>query len=142
VRNDPAIRSYKDAQGFRKEGRKLNVKQVPAWIHHYGWVKSPVVMHRKVRDFGKWWNDDEVHNNWVNDFEKGGTQFDYSKIDSVSRFEGSHPAVMAGRLAEEQWNVPANIRRKNFKNIKHRLYYYLWKKLGWRPFSYKNYRVI
>lgn len=142
IRNDPAIRSYRDAQGFRKEGRKLNVKPVPAWIYHYGWVKNPVVMHRKVRDFGKWWNNDQVHNSWVSAFEKRGTRFDYSQIDSVTAFEGTHPAVMEQRLGEDSWEEHPDDRRKNFKNFKHRLYYYLWKKLGWRPFSYKNYRVI
>src|SRR6185312_5105438 len=53
IRNDKKIRSYKDAQGFRKfntskpaneellsGGTKLNVKPVNASIFHYGWVKS------------------------------------------------------------------------------------------------------
>ena len=41
VRNDKTIQSYKDAQGFRKNGGKLNVKSIDASIYHYGWVKHP-----------------------------------------------------------------------------------------------------
>src|SRR3990170_5280815 len=41
VRNDKSIDSYKDAQGFRRNGRRLPVKLINAYIYHYGWVKSP-----------------------------------------------------------------------------------------------------
>ena len=42
IKNDKSIRSYKDAQGFRKlDDSKLNVKQIDAEIYHYGWVKTP-----------------------------------------------------------------------------------------------------
>ncbi len=40
IRNDKTIRSYKDAQGFRRNGEKLNVKQIDAYVYHYGWVKK------------------------------------------------------------------------------------------------------
>ena len=35
IRNNPKIRSYKDAQGFRKAGKKLHVKNINASIYHY-----------------------------------------------------------------------------------------------------------
>ena len=34
IRNDKSIQSYKDAQGFRKNGRKLLVKPLDAHIYH------------------------------------------------------------------------------------------------------------
>jgi hypothetical protein len=37
----PGIRSYRDAQGFRINDRKLKVKLIDAYIYHYGWVKPP-----------------------------------------------------------------------------------------------------
>ncbi len=40
IRNNPAISSWKDAQGFRKNGEKLKVKNVIAHIYQYGWVKN------------------------------------------------------------------------------------------------------
>ena len=142
IRNDRNIRSYRDAQGFRKQGRKLNVKLVDAYIYHYGWVRNPLVMHKKVKDFGKLWNDDEAHDNWANELEKRTDQFDYSVIDSVSLFEGTHPAVMDGKVKLENWNFNVDVDRKNFKNLKHKFLYYLWKKTGWRPFEYRNYRIV
>ena len=36
IKNDKSIRSYKDAQGFRKNNKKLKVWLVDAYIHHYG----------------------------------------------------------------------------------------------------------
>lgn len=50
VRNDKSITAYRDAQGFRKVNEKLKVKTVNARIYHYGWVKSPVQMKKKMKD--------------------------------------------------------------------------------------------
>lgn len=41
VRKDAQIRSYRDAQGFRKNNQKLHVKLIDAFVYHYGWVKNP-----------------------------------------------------------------------------------------------------
>lgn len=142
VRRDPAIRSYRDAQGFRKNGKKLKVKLLDAYIHHYGWVRNPVVMHSKVKDFGRFWNEDEAHDSWAREFEKKTDQFDYSVIDSVSLFEGTHPEVMKELVGRETWNFNIDVKKKNFKNIKHKFLYFLWKRTGWRPFEYRNYRRI
>ncbi len=143
IRRDPAIRSYRDAQGFRKNnGDKLKVKLLDAFIHHYGWVRNPIVMHHKVKDFGKFWNDDEAHDSWARELEKRTDQFDYSVIDSVSLFEGTHPEVMKDLVQKENWNFNMDVRKKNFKNIKHKFLYFLWKQTGWRPFEYRNYRKI
>lgn len=49
IRNNKEIRSYGDAQGFRfKNNRKLNVKQIDAYIYHYGWVRNPVTMFKST----------------------------------------------------------------------------------------------
>jgi len=59
IRNDKKIYSFRDAQGFRKDGRKLNVKPVDAFIYHYGWVKSPQKTAGKQKNFHKHWHDDD-----------------------------------------------------------------------------------
>lgn len=142
VRNDRSIRSFKDAQGFRKDGRKLQVKAIDAWVYHYGWVKNPVFMQKKNRDFGQFWNDDVVHQAWVDGVDKKGLHFDYSAIDSLSLFKGTHPAVMKHRVENENWQFSHDIKHKNFKNIKHRFLYFLDKTFGIRPFEYRNYKII
>jgi hypothetical protein len=142
IRNNKRIRSYRDAQGFRLEGHKLCVKLIDAYIYHYGWVRNPVLMQQKHTDFGKFWNPDDKHEAWVAEQRSKSQQFDYSDIDSVTLFEGTHPAVMQELVKNEDWNFDMDIREKNFKNIKHRALYFLSQKFGWRPFEYSNYKRI
>jgi len=59
VKNNPAIYSYQDAQGFRKKpDTKLNVKAIDAYIYHYGWVREPSAMQGKWNKFGRFLNGD------------------------------------------------------------------------------------
>ena len=51
IRNDKTIAAYRDAQGFRRNGERIRVKQIPAWIFHYGWVKNPKQMQEKDWNF-------------------------------------------------------------------------------------------
>lgn len=144
IRNNKKIKSYQDAQGFRwEDDRKLKVKLIDAYIYHYGWVRNPVKMEQKFIDFGKNWHTDSVQNEWVTEYKKRQSdEFDYSNIDSVTLFNDTHPAVMKKMVESEDWIIGIDEKKKNFKNIKHRLYYFLWKTLGWRPFEYKNYRIV
>ena len=142
IRNNIGIRSYLDAQGFRRDGRKLRAKLIEAYIYHYGWVRTPFEMQHKYADFGKLWHADALYENWAEDFKKKHLPFDYSKIDSVSVFTGTHPEVMKDLVGKEDWAFGADVKSKNFKNTKHRLLYFLWRKFGWRPFEYSNYKRI
>ena len=58
IRNNKSISAYRDAQGFRQGNKKLSVKPIDAYIYHYGWVKSPVQMKRKMKNVSRFWNDD------------------------------------------------------------------------------------
>lgn len=141
IRNSKKIKSFKDAQGFRwDDKRKLNVKLIDAYIYHYGWARNPLVMQRKSTGTSKLWSGD--YGRTVNEEEYKDVQFDYSDIDSVTLFKGTHPVVMKNLLAKEDWNLELDIKKKNFKNIKHRLLYFLWQNFGWRPFEYSNYKKI
>ena len=142
IKNNKQIRSYRDAQGFRINGRKLRVKLVDAYIYHYGWVKNPVLMQKKWRDFGQFWNKEELHREWTKKVDESGKEFDYSKIDSLTKFEGTHPSVMSERIKKEDWNFEYNLKNKNFKNFKHRMLYFIQQSFGWRPFEYRNYKKI
>lgn len=142
IRNNKNIRSYLDAQGFRLEGRKLNVKQIDAYIYHYGWVRNPLTMQQKNIDFGKLWAGVQSEEELRKQVEKKRDQFDYSTIDSVTLFAGKHPQVMQELVNKEDWQSDIDIKKKNFKNIKHRVLYFISKKFGWRPFEYQNYKRI
>jgi hypothetical protein len=137
IRNTPAIQSYKDAQGFRVNGkRKLRVKAVDADIYHYGWVKSPVQMKRKMNEVARYWNPD-----------LGPVQynpedlFDFSAFDSLEQFKGSHPAVYQRRIAAQNWQVALDMSKKKM-SFKDFLLYRFEKMTGVRLFDFRNYKRI
>lgn len=137
IRNDKSIRSYKDAQGFRKNDQKLKVKPIDAYVYHYGYVKHPADMKKKEWDMNRHWHDDS----WIKENVQETAHFDYSKIDSLAKFTGTHPAVMQKRVNEINWNLNLDPTRKNFK-LKKRLLHWFEKQTGIRLFEYKNYTVI
>jgi hypothetical protein len=142
IRNNKEIRSWLDAQGFRLDGRKLNVKLINAYIYHYGWVRNPVAMQKKIADISNLWNEGAEHEQRMEELKKRTAEFDYSNIDSVTVFAGTHPAVMKDLVNKEDWNFDMDVQQKNFKNTKHRILYFLWRRFGWRPFEYSNYKRI
>ena len=138
IRNNKQIKSYWDAQGFRwHNNNKLKVKLIDAFIYHYGWVRNPLTMHQKAENFGKLWGGTQLIEKEIKEF-----CFDYSNIDTVTIFEGTHPAVMKKLIEQEDWNFKIDIKKKNFKNTKHRFLYFLNQYFGWRPFEYSNYKRI
>jgi hypothetical protein len=137
VRNDASIQSYKDAQGFRKNGEKLKVKLIDAWMYHYGWVKDPVQMKQKMYNAGKLWHSDEE----MNAFLQSGEFFDFNEFDSVARFEGTHPAVMEDRLRRKNWDLKLDTSKKKF-SFRNKLLYWIEKITGKRLFTYANYKIV
>ncbi len=135
IRNDKKIRSWRDAQGFRKSGRKLNVKAINAKVFHYGWVKSPDHQQEKQKSFHKMWHSDDKVKKMTGEKDK----FDYNTIDSLKEFRGSHPAVMEQRISKETWAFNFNVKQKKFA-LKDWLLYSFEKLTGIRPFEYRNYK--
>ena len=138
-RNNGTVFSYRDAQGFRtKENKKLRVKKIDAAIFHYGWVRHPHKQLEKLNNFYSLWSADHVVKTELMQEE----EFDFFKeVDSLALFTGTHPAVMQKRIAEKNWQVNFDPRKKNF-SFKDNLSYRFEKMTGIRPFEYKNYRVI
>jgi len=137
IRNDRNIRSYRDAQGFRKNGEKLKVKLVKADMCHYGWVKHPKFQQAKQEIFHKYWHDDR----WVEQNVKMVEEFDYSQVDSVAPYRGEHPAVMKPRVEKINWKFSFDPSRKNF-TLRLKLLFLIEKWTGIRIGEYKNYKII
>ncbi|TAH43276.1 MAG: glycosyltransferase family 2 protein [Bacteroidetes bacterium] len=137
IRNDPEIRSFRDAQGFQKQGRPLRVKACNAGIYHYGWVKPPGKQQEKQKYFHKLWHSDE----WMKKNVSSGDEFDYSGIDSLAHFKGTHPAVMHNRISSKNWKFEFDPSQKKL-SIKSRFKMNLEKLTGWRIGEYKNYKII
>ncbi|MDR3713629.1 MAG: glycosyltransferase family 2 protein [Puia sp.] len=138
IRNDKQIRSYRDAQGFRKNGRKLRVKALEATIYHYGWVRHPNSQLNKHLDFEKLYGGDK----WARTVQlTKKSDFDYSEIDSLQKFTGTHPQVMQDLISRKDWHFSIDLSRKNF-NLKGWLLYWVEKYTGKRLFDYRNYEII
>lgn len=138
IKNNKAIRSYKDAQGFRKSNdEKLNVVETGCRIHHYGWVKHPAKQKEKEKNFHKMWHDDK----WMQENVKADDEFDYSGIDSLSLFKGKHPQVMQKRIEEKNWNFNYDPNKRKLK-AKDKVLLWIEQLTGKRLFEYKNYKLI
>ncbi|MFN8231798.1 MAG: glycosyltransferase family 2 protein [Bacteroidia bacterium] len=135
IRNDKSIRSYKDAQGFRfTNNTKLKVKNTNAFIYHYGWVKPPKAQQAKQQNFHKMWHDD----NWVNENVKKSEEFDYSNIDLLEIYKGTHPLVFKSRIKNADWEFIYNSKFVK-TNFKYKFLYFIEKLTGWRIGENKNY---
>lgn len=137
IRNDKNISSWGDAQGFRKNGKKLSVKPVDAYIHHYGWVKNPKAQQRKQESFHKMWHSDK----WIEQKIVKADEYDYSQIDSLQLFTGSHPSVMHKRIAEQDWQFVFDTSKSKMK-WKYRIRKWLEENIGVSIGEYKNYKLI
>ena len=135
VKNNKQIYSYKDAQGFRKNNnQKLHVKAIDAYVYHYGWVKDPRAMQLKQEQFHKLWHDQE----WIDKNVIKADTFDYSKIDSLSKFMGTHPKVMLSRIAQKNWEFEFDLSYNKVK-LKDKLKRIAYLLFGWE-IGYKNYK--
>jgi hypothetical protein len=138
IRNKRNVSSYRDAQGFRnKDNTKLQVKLIDAYIYHYGWVKHPAHQQKKQQTFHKHWHDDA----WLEQHVPKIVEFDYSGIDSLAIFKGTHPKVMQERIHRVNWKFEHDISRKNL-SAKKRLLQVVEQYTGWRIGEYKNYRLL
>ncbi|MGZ4044030.1 MAG: glycosyltransferase family 2 protein, partial [Bacteroidia bacterium] len=127
IRNNKEIRSYKDAQGFRfKNNTKLNVKATGCYIWHYGWVKPPKAQQAKQESFHKMWHDDE----WMKKNIPVVDDFDYSNIDLLEEYKGSHPLVMKTRVRNSNWKFAYDPLKAKI-NLKYKFLHWLEKITGW-----------
>ncbi len=138
IKNDKSIRSYKDAQGFRKtDNSKLKVKAIDAHIYHYGWVKPPAAQQEKQKNFHKMWHDD----NWMKENIADAAEFDYSIIDVLAPFKGTHPKVLEERLKRYNWKFEFDPKKIKL-SLKDKVLLGVERGTGYRVGEYKNYKVL
>jgi len=137
IRNDKKIRSYKDAQGFRRDGKKLKVRLTGAVMCHYGWVKPPEFIRSKLQYFHTLWHDEQ----WMEKNKASLESFDYSEIDSLALFGGTHPTTMKERISGKNWKFDFDPTRKKFPLVS-RFLYWVEKKTGILIGEYRNYKVL
>ena len=137
IKNDKKIRSYRDAQGFRIEGKKLRVRLIDAYIHHYGWVRNPEAQQRKQLNFNKYWRTDE----WISENVPDVESFDYSQVDGLSLYIGNHPEVIQQRIQKLNWKFTFDPTRQS-PFLRKRILMWIEQKTSWRIGEYRNFKKI
>ncbi|TWT98000.1 hypothetical protein Pla108_21550 [Botrimarina colliarenosi] len=107
VRNGVGVVSVGDACGFgvatASGVRKLRTATTGAWIYHYGWVRPPRVMNQKHSEFLRYYSGDEgVGLRQAEQQVAEDYAYDVSRCEP---FAGTHPAVMAERVAAQDWTA-------------------------------------
>lgn len=149
IRPWKSIRSYRDSQGFRKynnpeapleeKGEKLHVKLIDATVYHYSYTRNPHKQAQKLLEMARRYEKDEAKIQEIAErFKKG---FDFSQIDVLEQFKGTHPAIMQTRIQNQDWEFNYNQPRGNM-SFKEKLLYAIQKLTGKQLFTYKNYRTI
>src|SRR5471030_972058 len=139
LRNNKAIHSYRDAQGFRLDGRKINVKLIDAYIYHYGWVKPPAGLKNKLLNFNQFYHDDT----WIEQNLPETFEFDYKNADRLIHFTGTHPEVMQKRIAATNWNLNINLKELHKKmSFRRKTLQVIEDVTGWRMSEYRNYKIV
>lgn len=140
IRNNKDIFSYRDAQGFRKKpNQKLRVKLIDAYIYHYGWVRRPDALQKKIDA-----NFFIYHKKGTTGYyeEMSRQVYNYQEAgEPVVPFTDTHPAVMQQRIARQNWPFRPDM-RKQYASLKDRLKRTIFQLTGWLPGEYKNYRQI
>jgi hypothetical protein len=139
VRNNKHIHSYRDAQGFRWDNRKISVKLIDAYIYHYGWVKPPKGLESKLHNFNQFYHDDT----WIAQNLPETYEFDFHNADRMLPFTGTHPAVMQKRVAAQNWKLqvdPEKLKQK--MSFRRRVLQKVEDLTGWRVSEYRNYKIV
>ena len=146
VRNRIGVTAYRDAQSFRRDGRRLQVVQLAAEVFHYGWVRPPRVMQQKRQEFTA---ADQGTRAAAAQFDGEPHCFDYGSLQKLPRFTETHPAVMRDWIARFNWKDQLDYQGRS--PIRHKQDRWLarlhttieQKLLGGRPlFGFHNYKIV
>jgi hypothetical protein len=139
LKNIKGIHSYRDAQGFRLNDRKIKVKLIDAYVYHYGWAKPPQGLNNKIRNFNKFYHDDA----WMEQHLPETYEFDYSNADRLKKFTGTHPASMQKRIAATRWNIDLSTKPiKKDMTFRRKVLQVIQDLTGWRIGEYRNYKLV
>jgi len=139
LKNIKGIKSYRDAQGFRLDDRKIRVKLIDAYIYHYGWAKPPKGLSNKIRNFNRFYNDEA----WMEQHMPETYEFDYGNADRLLKFTGTHPLVMQKRIESTRWNIDFGTKPiKKDMTIRRKVLQKIEDLTGWRVGEYRNYKIV
>lgn len=159
IRNDKDIHSWRDAQSFRriegfdeknyyekKGSRKLQVVQIDACMHHYGFVRPPLLMQRKNKNHRANYDGREFADK---QFSSRSEMFHYGNLKKLSYYQDTHPRVMKDWIARMDWRdqleaVPDQKVSHKHDRPKYKLLTFIEQNLlrGAQLFGFRNYKLI
>ena len=83
------------------------------------------------------WHDDQ----WMQSNIPDVNEFDYSQIDGLKLFEGTHPDVMKHRIKAVNWKFSFDPTKRKMK-LKYRITEWIERLTGYRIGEYKNYDLV
>lgn len=139
IRNLKGMSSYRDAQGFRFNNRKIKVKLIDAYIYHYGWARSLKGLTKKGRNFSTFYHDDK----WIKTHVPETYEFGYDNADRIKPFKGTHPKVMQDRINNASLKVDFSKKplKKNY-TLRRRFLQAVFDVTGWNIGEYRNYKIV
>jgi hypothetical protein len=170
IRNDKRIRSYRDAQGFRRnpspdpspEGRGDVVRVVPGSASPLPSGEGSGEGLRKLRvrrlpaciyHYG-WVKNPAAQQRKQQGFNRlwhsddvveqmvgDKAVYHYDGAEPLERFTGKHPAVMQPRIQVMNWQFSGDPTQATW-SLKDRLSNWIEKRSGWRPGEYRNYVLL
>ena len=142
IRNFLGVSSWRDAQGFRIDGKKLHVKDSGASVYHYGWVLSGEQGAAKAKNHSLFFRGKEATKKF-NIADKDKYFYDVDPY-ILGTFKGTHPAVMKKRIEGyvDTFDKSRCEKRIKGKDLKRRIKTFLERTFGWRIGEYKNYILI
>ena len=138
IKNNPSIRSYKDAQGFRIGKQKIPSVKINATVFHYGWVKSPGKMKKKIDTTMVFYNSDDEG---IKRYREEVLSFSFDNFGKLDYYKETHPLLMQERIRQKNWNLDFDVKANNY-SLKDRLLMFFEKLTGVRPFDFTNYKIV
>ncbi|NBX93004.1 MAG: glycosyltransferase [Proteobacteria bacterium] len=129
------IESYRDAQGFRKQGNRLKAMKSGARVFHYGHVRTQKSLQAKAEQMSQWWGEDA---------KRTIQSYQIVKTFGLAPFKGSHPQLMTERVKKNPEYVNPQLCKRlwNRRELKNALTV-LWEKLvPYRIGEYRNYDLV
>ena len=88
-KNGRSIQAFRDAQGFRREGKRLRAISSGARIFHYGYVRTVQTMEAKAIEMARWWG---------NSPQLSAASLIPRRHFGLRRYNETHPSQMSSRI--------------------------------------------